>query len=223
MSPTQPSYPLPQRLDSVNVSQNHTQSSTPVPSQAQPRTRGGFELDDDDDDEFNAAGQDDADVYDPAISFQVDEQPSEYVDEVPLDRNSKSPDQENGYSPLPVQAIDSPAGISSTVPNPAPELRASTVTPAQNVMAAQNTPPSSRSQVSVSAALPKSRLANDVVGILEDRIKDDPRGDIPAWLELIEELKSRNKTDEVRQTYNRFFEIFPLAVSWFPWRLMPTR
>ena len=63
------------------------------------------------------------------------------------------------------------------------------------------------------SATPKSRLAHDTIGILEDRIKEDPRGDMTAWLELIEELKGRNKEDEVRKTYERFFQVFPLAVS----------
>lgn len=65
---------------------------------------------------------------------------------------------------------------------------------------------------SVTTGLPKSRLAHDVVGILEDRIKDDPRGDTAAYLELIDELKSRNKQDDVRRVYEQYLATFPLAV-----------
>jgi len=69
---------------------------------------------------------------------------------------------------------------------------------------------------SVAPALPKSRLAHDVVGILEDRIKEDPRGDMSAYLELIDELKSRNKQDEVRQAYEQYLSVFPMAVRVLP-------
>jgi len=48
---------------------------------------------------------------------------------------------------------------------------------------------------------------------LEDRIADDPRGDIDAWLNLINEFRNRNKLDDARAVYERFFKIFPSAVS----------
>jgi cleavage stimulation factor subunit 3 len=50
------------------------------------------------------------------------------------------------------------------------------------------------------------------VGILEDRIKDDPRGDIDAYLELIDEFKTRNKQEEVRRVYEDYLKVFPFAV-----------
>ena len=59
---------------------------------------------------------------------------------------------------------------------------------------------------------PRSRLPNDVIGILEDRIKEDPRGDIEAWLNLVNEHKKRAKIDDVRSVYERFLAIFPAAV-----------
>lgn len=61
--------------------------------------------------------------------------------------------------------------------------------------------------------IPKGRLPHDRVGILEDRIQADPRGDTEAWLELIDEHRSRNKLDAARQVYERFFKVFPWAVS----------
>ena len=78
---------------------------------------------------------------------------------------------------------------------------------------AQVSPPRSSVNGSVAPALPKSRLAHDVVGILEDRIKDDPRGDTSAYIELIEEFKSRNKTEDVRRIYNQYLDVFPAAVG----------
>lgn len=59
----------------------------------------------------------------------------------------------------------------------------------------------------------KARLPHDTIGILEDRIKDDPRGDLEAWLELISENRKRGKLDEARNVYERFFLVFPTAVS----------
>lgn len=65
--------------------------------------------------------------------------------------------------------------------------------------------------ISVST-LPKARLPHDKIGILEDRTRDDPRGDLDAWLELISEYRKRNKIQEARDTYERFFLVFPAAV-----------
>ena len=36
---------------------------------------------------------------------------------------------------------------------------------------------------------PKARLPHDKIGILEDRIAEDPRGDIDAWLSLVSEYR----------------------------------
>ena len=63
------------------------------------------------------------------------------------------------------------------------------------------------------ASLPKARLPHDTTGILEDRIKEDPRGDLDAWLALINEHRKRNKLDDARGVYDRFFKAFPQAVS----------
>lgn len=60
---------------------------------------------------------------------------------------------------------------------------------------------------------PRARLPHDTIGILEDRIKEDPRGDLQAWLHLINEHKKRGKTDDARNVYERFLAIFPSAVS----------
>ncbi|KAG8630182.1 hypothetical protein KVT40_001801 [Elsinoe batatas] len=62
-------------------------------------------------------------------------------------------------------------------------------------------------------SVPKSRLPNDIIGQLEDRIAEDPKGDVEAWLGLIAHLRSKGKYDEVRKVYGRFFEIFPSAAE----------
>lgn len=63
------------------------------------------------------------------------------------------------------------------------------------------------------AVASRGRLPHDRVGILEDRIHADPRGDTDAWLELINEHRTRNKLDSAREVYERFFKVFPSAVS----------
>ncbi|KAF4636155.1 hypothetical protein G7Y89_g1934 [Cudoniella acicularis] len=62
-------------------------------------------------------------------------------------------------------------------------------------------------------SVPKARLPNDRTGILEDRIRDDPRGDLEAWLSLISEHRSRNKLDDARAVYERFLKTFPQAAE----------
>ncbi len=67
--------------------------------------------------------------------------------------------------------------------------------------------------ISPTAALPKTRLPHDRIGILEDRIKEDPRGDLDAWLSLISEHRKRGKLEDARNAYERLFTAFPWAVS----------
>ncbi|THY20125.1 Suf-domain-containing protein [Aureobasidium pullulans] len=73
--------------------------------------------------------------------------------------------------------------------------------------------PSAQISSSSSAALSKPRLPQDRVGQLEDRIADDPKGDVDAWLDLIALHRSKNKLDDARNVYDRFFEVFPTALT----------
>ena len=196
-----------------------SQDATPIPAQKPPRIVGGFEVDDDgEEEEGSPDGKDEVDVYDPSVGLDFDA--STPAPAVSLDRTSHSPDQENGITPAPVQATGSPADISSSaLPSgaDADAPRAATATPAQSTVdpSAQPSPPRFNVNGSIAPALSKSRLAHDIVGILEDRIKDDPRGDTAAYLELIEELKSRNKQDDVRRIFDQYLSVFPLAVRNF--------
>lgn len=180
-------------------------SQPTTPAQVAPKLRGGFEIDDDGDaqDVTTTDAQDD-DFYGTATATEVNGSTA-IGEQNALDRSPKSPAQENGITPVPAQAADSPADLPSSVISNSARLQSALAT---NGTASED-PSSPADTFSV---LPKSRLAHDVVGMLEDRIKDDPRGDTAAWLELIEEYKSRNKDDEVRKTYERYLEIFPLAV-----------
>ncbi|KAJ9148474.1 mRNA 3'-end-processing protein rna-14 [Pleurostoma richardsiae] len=77
-------------------------------------------------------------------------------------------------------------------------------TPANNGQAAQ--PP---------FALPTAapRLPLDTIGVLEDRIKEDPRGAMDAWIALLAEHRRRNKIEDARAAYERFLAIFPHAAE----------
>lgn len=55
----------------------------------------------------------------------------------------------------------------------------------------------------------------DKIAQLEGRIRDDTRGALDTWLALIAEHRSRNDVEQARQTYERFFAVFPQAVR-FP-------
>ena len=73
-------------------------------------------------------------------------------------------------------------------------------------------PAAEQIQTPSTAAL-KARLPHDKIGILEDRIKEDPRGDLDAWLSLIGEHRKRGKLLDARNTYERFLKVIPTAVS----------
>lgn len=215
LSPTSASHPLPPRPSSnlgPSASAEQTPTGTPVQS-VQPRTRGGFEVDDDEDEE-QEDGKDEVDVYDPAAGLDLGP-PTPANDQTSLDRQSQSPPQRNGITPVPAQSTGSPTGVSSSLlPSGSGAPSALAEIPAPAVVDAQPQP-SERPGVNgpLPTAASKSRLAHDTIGILEDRIKDDPRGDPEAYLDLIDEYKKRQKQEEVKSSYERYLEVFPLDVS----------
>jgi len=214
--------------DSPNSSQNpsraESQSSTPLPptgATAQPQTRtiGGFVVEDDEDEDE----KDEADYeppaadYEPPAALGVDDTNAMpmTMSEDPSSGNANQntsqdvshqegaaavPDLANSsYSHVPVPNIDPSASgqaswtgaaidashQSSTVPTPVPD----------------------------DSAAGRSRLPHDRVGILQDRVDEDPRGDLSAWLELIAEHRGRNRLDSAREVYEQFLKVFPMAVS----------
>ena len=94
----------------------------------------------------------------------------------------------------------------------AAEGKTAEAAPSQTMKNSSQSLPSS----SLYTSRPKARLPQDVVGQLEDRIADDPKGDVDAWLGLIAHYRAKSKTDEVRRVYTRFFDVFPSAVSHLP-------
>ncbi|KAH7322862.1 hypothetical protein B0I35DRAFT_426617 [Stachybotrys elegans] len=93
--------------------------------------------------------------------------------------------------------------------------------PAQNP-GAQAVDPSagvvSSAPIDVSSRAPPPLAGLDPVALLEARIKQDPRGDMDAWLNLMADHQRRGRPDELRATYSRFLEVFPQAADiWVEW------
>lgn len=97
--------------------------------------------------------------------------------------------------------------VSASVPSP--PVSALSAAPAPTV-SAQN---STQRVATTLTSNKRKRLPQDIVGQLEDRIAEDPRGDVDAWLALIEEHRKKGKLDEARAVYERFFVVFPAAVG----------
>ncbi|KAJ5918797.1 hypothetical protein N7454_009941 [Penicillium verhagenii] len=225
--------------DASNPSQEpslaESQSPTPIPpttgtAQPQPQTRtiGGFvDEDDEDEDEVGDADEDEAEDendkdeadYEPPAALEVDDTDAMpmTMSEDPSSGNANqntSPDvslhpegaatvpdlANSSYSHVPVPNIDSSiSGQVSSWTGVAldPSLQSSTVP----------TP------VSDDSAADRSRLPHDRVGILQDRVDEDPRGDLSAWLELIAEHRGRNRLDSAREIYEQFLKVFPMAAD----------
>lgn len=143
----------------------------------------------------------------------------------PQDTAAPSSTSLNGSTTVPVPA----STTSSTVPDsslqpPAPpqqqHQQGKAVSPAASVQQtpqpqqtsfapASQPPPQTNGPVVVA---PTKRLPHDKVGQLEDRIKDDPKGDTEAWLALIQHYIEKDQYDYARNVYKRFFQVFPTAV-----------
>ena len=219
--PSQPAdsaYPsqTPSRADS-QASASAPASGTSVPLKT--RTIGGFVVEDEDEDD---AG--DADYEPPAVLGVEDMNTiSMNVPQQPISGNA------NEDTPTPDVSMDGAVQASANAKN----FPNSSYTPASAAASKSDTPAllsqdmynsrtlQSENMQDSAAATPapespstsKGRLPHDRVGILEDRIQEDPRGDIPAWLELINEHRSRNRIDSAREVYERFLTAFPFSVS----------
>lgn len=210
--------------------------------QSLPRTIGGFLVDDDDEDEGVLAHPPTASVAKaplPVALSNIDRGLSS-TPQLPLIQSPvtlASPKSDASLHPVvqdhPVVALSQPSIGTAIDPShlsyPTVPARATSATPKDssaamppsNVPGSNNVVPvSSTSSIPVRkdsgaepAAVAKARLPNDKIGILEDRIRDDPKGDVDAWLNLITEHRKRGKFPDARATYDRFFKIFPSAVS----------
>ncbi|KAI1101619.1 hypothetical protein F4804DRAFT_315413 [Jackrogersella minutella] len=115
----------------------------------------------------------------------------------------------NTLKPAPLEAQTRPFSH-SPVQQDATSQEATSNSPLQ----ANNEPvPLAATPVAATTNATRLRLPADIVGILEDRIKEDPRGDIEAWLALIDEQKRRHKIEDARAVYERFLKTFPQAAE----------
>lgn len=179
----------------------------------QPRTIGGFIVDDDEDED-----EEDSTPYQPQ---EVGSSGLSNVDrgssKTPQRALTQSPSVARSLTAVPMNTTAQNQNTSAAATNgathtvPADHLHAAVQEGSSDSKLIQR--PVSTPAYDASLLLPKARLPNDRVGVLEDRIKEDPRGDLDAWLNLIAEHKKRNKLEDVRKTYDRFFKEFPAAVS----------
>ena len=212
MKQEETSYEPPQH--EVDSSQS-SQSETPT---EQPRTVGGFIVDDDEDDSgmprpsvqvngfHGGIGDSSSNTPQHSISFPHAAQPAHFNGDAPEQAIAQDQNHAafvpNGIaddvplaSALPVGDSQGLGAVESSTDVPAVQV-SSIASPLENVK-----------------SLPRARLPQDKIGMLEDRIKEDPRGDLDAWMSLINEHKRRNKVEDVRATYDRFLEVFPTSVS----------
>ena len=193
------------------------ETSAAPASAKQPRTIGGFVDESEDEEEEPVAAPKMAALL---RASEAAETPQRSVTNTP-NNTLPTPDvqlhsaQDQGASSVSASvAVNEPTLSIASVPvngtTPVPDATKPadllTIDPARQATA-------SVTPVPPSASLPKARLPQDRIGILNDRIQEDPRGDIEAWLGLIEEQRKRHKHDEAREVFNRFLDQFPTAVS----------
>lgn len=171
--------------NSLNPTPQPTAQSVPAPAPASKKrkTAGGFLVGDSD-----SEGDD---VPAPA-STSLPTQPSQAsqsLSQLPLDTSASAPQAPEAASNVP----------SASQANNAPA--ASVVVPAESSAAVAP-------QFDGGAGAPY-----DVITTLEERIKQEPRAAMDAWLDLIAELRQRNDIDALRDVYERFLAVFPQAVS----------
>lgn len=200
---------------SQNPSRVESQTSTPVPqvtaqAPSQARTIGGFVDEEDEEDPEEAD-------YEPPAALEVDD-----TNAIPMtiSENQSSENANQNTSPeVPFHQVVQGAPMSDVANSSYSPALASNIDPSAPTPAlwGSQDPSIQNNTVSTpvldSSSTLKGRLPHDRVGILQDRIDEDPRGDIPAWLELIAEHRSRNRLDSAREVYERFLKIFPMAVS----------
>jgi len=116
-----------------------------------------------------------------------------------------------------IQQSDSVAGVPQEQSQPSIGVISNSssnvaVPSTSNVGAGVNPPATSAAPTTTVPSHKRKRLPQDKVGQLEDRIAEDPMGDIDAWFSLIAEHQKKGKFDEARTVFERFFLVFPACV-----------
>ncbi|KXT16419.1 hypothetical protein AC579_5138 [Pseudocercospora musae] len=114
------------------------------------------------------------------------------------------------------KAISPAATPVHPISQPSQRSKAPSPSPHANQQAAHSAAqPPTNGVPAPTAAASATRLPHDRVGQLEDRIKDDPKGDTEAWLALIQHYVDKDQYQQARDVYARFFKVFPTAVSMY--------
>lgn len=102
-----------------------------------------------------------------------------------------------------------PPAASSSSHSPTPDVYSVKSPPtADRPSMSPPTTTSARNPLASLHSAKRKRLPQDKVGQLEDRIALDAR-DADAWLALIGEHQAKGKISDARNTYERFFKVFP--------------
>ncbi|KUJ10730.1 Suf-domain-containing protein [Mollisia scopiformis] len=185
-------------LPAITIAGQEDSRSSSRASARKPKTVGGF-IADDSDEEYDASTPIQAGLQIPTgQTSNRAMSPSPLQTSVSQQDLQSEPtnqgDSEAAQSSYALPVNSSTVGVPS-VPTPTAQVPNSTVPPIQV------------------SSVAKARLPHDKTGILEDRIKEDPRGDVDAWMSLIAEHRRRNKNDDARAVYERFFKVFPQAAE----------
>lgn len=215
---------------SGSTSQVPSRTASRASAKSRPRTVGGFVMDDEDEASEEESNGGNGAPYDPTATTFDEEEEEGSVEDGGLSKNENQNELiSESHVPISqaaatvktarpkdssVSPIDAVAAVSNNA-DPALQSDASSLPHSSGLVNAAIVPQIDSAATSQALAnmMPTGRLAHDRVGILEDRIKEDPRGDSEAWMELIAEHRRRNKFDEARDVYERFFKVFPMAVS----------
>ncbi|ODM19252.1 mRNA 3'-end-processing protein rna14 [Aspergillus cristatus] len=216
-----PSEPNPSQQPGGTVpseTPSRTEPQTPATApQPKARTIGGFVVEDEDEDEDKGDGD-----YEPPAVLGVEEDmntPPVNMPQQPVSGNvnqsTSTPDVSLQESATSQNAPNSsyPSVAASTSNNDTPTAAGQNLYGSQALQSDSVQASAAPTPTPESPSASKSRLPHDRVGILEDRIQEDPRGDIPAWLELINEHRSRSRIDGAREVFERFLKVFPFAAE----------
>ncbi|KAF2707352.1 hypothetical protein K504DRAFT_458783 [Pleomassaria siparia CBS 279.74] len=212
----------PTALDGAALKPQPADVDAPAPSK-QPRTMGGFVVESEDEEDEEPVVRPVAAGSELLNAPGVSESPQRSLTHTPntihppqtVPLHSAQDQGNSGASSSTLVAVNDTAPIlASAVPNGGTSAPDATKPGAPEMLSVEPAKQAAAPITQTAASsLPKARLAQDRVGILEDRIAEDPRGDTEAWLSLIEEHRRRHKYDEARAVYDRFFKVFPSAAE----------
>lgn len=207
---------------SVNSSQQQTATDSVQAPPTKAKTRAGFIVDESDDEKEDEGVSarlpqgEPTGAHSGSGAVAASEAQDISLHSAPQDTVASSTSL-NGSTTVPVPASISPVPESTPqhsfasqgkVISSAPQATSTPQPPTDQAPNAAN-PVQSR----VSTSLP-TRLPHDKVGQLEDRIKDDPKGDANAWASLIDHYREKGQYDFARSVFERFFQAFPYAVRY---------